>query len=303
MAELDYSIPKKRLPPGAEVHISDTTLRDGAQMPGIVMGEPHKLRIFDYLHQIGIEKVECFVFSEADRTITERMLERGYAYPRVTAWARANKDDIDTVARVGGIDEVGILMSVSDLHIFKKIGFPDRGEAEKSYLSAFSRALEKGLAVRCHLEDVTRSDFSGFVAPLVEKMLALAPDAIIRICDTVGIGLPDPNMELPRGIPHLVRALKALGVKHVETHMHDDFGNAVANSLAGFDYGADWTSAAFLGIGERAGNAKMEEILINLQYVEGLQNQYDLSCLTEFAGFMERELGIAVPGNKAVIGK
>ena len=85
--------------------------------------------------------------------------------------------------------------------------------------------------------------------------------------------------------------------------MHDDFGNAVANSLAGFDYGAGWTSAALLGIGERAGNAAMEEILINLHYTEGFEGRYDLSCLMELVRFMEAELGIVVPGNKAVVGK
>lgn len=303
MTDAEYSIPPKKLPPGAEVHLSDTTLRDGSQMPGIFMSPSHKLRIFDYFHRIGIEKVECFVFSESDRATVERMLERGYEHPAVTGWVRANKEDIDAVTRVEGIRETGILMSVSDLHIFKKIGFASRRDAERSYLDALSYALEKGLAVRCHLEDVTRSDFSGFVVPLVRRILAIAPEAIIRVCDTVGIGLPDPAIEPPRGIPRLVRALKDLGVRHIETHMHDDLGNAVANSLAGFDHGADWTSAAFLGIGERAGNAAMEEILVNLHFTEGLRDRYDLGCLTELAHFMETELGIAVPGNKAVVGK
>jgi isopropylmalate/homocitrate/citramalate synthase len=73
--------------------------------------------------------------------------------------------------------------------------------------------------------------------------------------------------------------------------------------VSGFAYGANWTSATFLGIGERAGNAKMEEILINLQYTEGLENKYNLGCLTEFAEFMEREIGVCVPGNKAIVGK
>lgn len=303
MTDLEYSIPRKKLPPGAEVHLSDTTLRDGAQMPGIFMSPSHKLRIFDYLHRIGIEKVECFVFSESDRATVERMLERGYERPVVTGWARASREDIDAVAAVKGIRETGILMSVSDLHIFRKIGFASRREAERSYLAALDYALGKGLAARCHLEDVTRSDFSGFVVPLVKQIQTIAPEAIIRVCDTVGIGLPDPFMEPPRGIPRLIQALKDLGVRHIETHMHDDFGNAVANSLAGFDYGADWTSAAFLGIGERAGNAAMEEILINLHYTDGITGRYDLGCLTELGHFMETELGIALPGNKAVVGR
>jgi len=303
MENVDYVIPKKRLPPDAEVNISDTTLRDGCQMPGIYISETQKLRIFEYLHLIGIEKLECFVFSPSDRSVAHRMLDRGYAFPEITAWSRANKDDLDIVAGIGGIKEVGILMSVSDLHIFKKIGFSSREAAENSYLDALSHALDKGLAVRCHLEDVTRADFNAFVAPLVEKILEMNQGSIIRVCDTVGIGLPDPDMELPLGIPRLVRALKEIGAKNIETHMHDDFGNAMANSMIGFDYGANWTSAAFLGIGERAGNAKMEEILINLQHIEGLENRYNLECLIEFAEFMEMDIGVCLPGNKAVVGK
>lgn len=297
------SMAKKRLPPGGGVNISDTTLRDGAQMPGIFLSDSHKLRIFEYLHEIGIEKVECFVFSESDRRIVQRMLDQGYPKPRVTGWARANREDLDAVAGLEGIDETGILMSVSDLHIFKKLRFGSRTEAHKAYVSALSYALEKGLTVRCHLEDVTRADFYGFVAPLVREILQLHPDAILRLCDTVGIGLPDPNMDLPRSVPRLISATGGLGARSIETHMHDDFGLAVANSLIGFDYGARWTSATFLGIGERAGNAKLEEILINLHHVEGMEGRYNLSCLSEFAEFMEREVGVCLPANKAVVGR
>ena len=300
---MDYVIPKKKLPPGAEVNISDTTLRDGCQMPGIYMSETHKLRVFEYLHLIGIEKLECFVFSPSDQNVAHKMLDRGHAYPEITAWSRANKDDLNVAAGIGGIKEVGILMSVSDLHIFKKIGFSSREAAKNSYLDALSYALDRGLAVRCHLEDVTRADFNAFVVPLVEKILEMVPDSIIRVCDTVGIGLPDPHMELPRGIPRLIRALKEMGVKNIETHMHDDLGNAVANSMIGFDCGANWTSATFLGIGERAGNAKMEEVLVNLQYIDGLENRYNLECLIEFAEFMERDIGVHLSSNKAVVGK
>ncbi len=288
--------------PTADVNISDTTIRDGCQMPGIHMTETQKLGIYDYLHRIGIEKIECFLFSDSDKKVASMMLERDYSKPEVTGWARANESDINEVLTIGGIKETGILMSISDAHIYKKLGLT-RESAESKYLSALAYALDKGLKARCHLEDCTNSDFEGFTLPFVEKILKMYPDAMIRFCDTLGIGLPDPGIKPPRGVPQSIKRLKELGVRSIETHMHDDLGNAVGNSLIGFEYGANWTSATFLGIGERAGNAELEKILINLYFTEGLQNKYDLSCLAEFAEFMETGCGIYVPRNKAVVGK
>lgn len=300
----DYDdLPKIKLPLGQEVFISDSTIRDGAQMPGIVMKSSHKIQIYEYLHQIGIEKLESFVYNERDRNAIKLMMDRGYEFPEVTGWARANPADIDIVLSVDGIEETGILMSVSDPHIFDKMGLPTREAAEEKYLNALQYAVDHGLKTRAHVEDMTRADNNDFTYPLVEKILDIDPNCTIRICDTIGFGMPFAEVDEPFGIPSITKHLiDTLGAKNVETHCHDDFGLAVANSIAGYWYGANWSNVTFLGIGERAGNAEMEKLLLLARRVEGF-DKYNLDCLVEFARFMENEIGIRIPRNKSVVGK
>ncbi len=296
-------MPKIKLPLDQEIKVSDSTLRDGAQMPGIVLKKSHKLRIYDYLHDIGIEKVEIFLYNERDRSAVRDMLGRGYDVPEVTGWARAAPKDIDLVIGMDGIEETGILMSVSDVHIFDKMGLDSREEAEKKYLNALQYAIDHDLRVRCHLEDITRADFEGFVTPFVKKILEIAPDALIRVCDTLNYGLPFPEVDLPYGIPKMVKLLKGLGVKDLETHVHDDFGLGLTNTLAGYWYGANWSNLTFLGIGERAGNTEIEKLLIFLICRVGGFQKYNPASLVKFAEYMENEIGIRVPRNKAIVGK
>ena len=296
-------LPKIKLPLGQEVFISDSTIRDGSQMPGIVMKKKHKLKIYDYLNRIGIEKLETFVYNERDREAVKEMLKIGHEFPEVTGWARANPKDIDFVLDMDGIKETGILMSVSDSHIIDKMGLKNREEAQMKYIETIQYAVDHGLRTRAHIEDMTRADNEGFVFPLVEKILEIDPECTIRLCDTLGYGLPFPDVDEPYGIPYIVKRLLEIGTKNIETHVHDDFGMSVACSIAGYWYGANWSSLTFLGIGERAGNAELEKVAMFLiQRVEGFQ-KYDLRSVTEFAEFMEREMGIRVPRNKSVVGK
>ncbi|MDY6964356.1 MAG: isopropylmalate synthase [Halobacteriota archaeon] len=297
-------LPKIKLPEGnSDINISDSTIRDGSQMPGIVMKGRHKLQIFEYLHRIGVEKLETFLFTKGDQSIVKEMLNRGYEIPEITGWARANPKDIDYVINMDGIEETGILMSVSDSHIIDKMGLKNREEAEKKYLEALDYAIDHGLRVRCHLEDVTRSDVEGFLIPFTKKIIERSPDAIIRLCDTLGYGVPFIDSIYPYSLPKMIREMKNIGVKNIETHVHDDFGLGSATSLAGFWYGANWSSLTFLGIGERAGNSEIEKMLIFLEYrLEGF-HKYNLECFTEFSRYIEDELGIRVPRNKAVVGK
>ncbi|WMW25734.1 isopropylmalate synthase [Methanolobus sediminis] len=299
----DYDdLPKIKLPLGQEVSISDSTIRDGAQMPGIVMKSQQKLQIYEYLHKIGIEKLESFVYNERDRKAIKLMMDHGYEFPEVTGWARANPADIDMVLNIDGIEETGILMSVSDPHIVDKMGLT-RETAEEKYLNALQYAVDHGLRTRAHIEDMTRADNYDFTFPLIKKIMDIDPDCTIRICDTIGFGIPFMDVDEPFGMPMITKYLKdELNVKNIETHCHDDFGLAVANSIAGYWHGANWSNVTFLGIGERAGNAEMEKLLLFLaRRIEGF-DKYNLDCLVEFSRFMEREIGIRIPRNKSVVG-
>ncbi|WP_305064495.1 homocitrate synthase/isopropylmalate synthase family protein [Methanococcoides sp.] len=296
-------LPKIKLPKGQEVSISDSTLRDGAQMPGIVLKADHKVKIYEYLHKIGIEKLETFVYNKRDRNAISMMLDRGYEFPEVTGWARAVTSDIDLVLDIGAIEETGILMSVSDVHIFDKMGLPSREAAEEKYLDALQYAVDHGLRTRAHIEDMTRADNVDFVYPMIKKILEIDPKCTIRLCDTIGFGVPFVDVEEPFGIPEMVRHVKEeLKAVNIETHCHDDFGLAVANSIAGYWHGANWSNVTFLGIGERAGNAELEKLLLFLgRRVEGF-DKYNLESIFEFAKFMQSEVGIRIPRNKSVVG-
>ena len=296
-------INKIKFPLEQEIFISDSTIRDGLQMPGIVMTASHKVKIYEYLHKIGIEKLETFVFNERDKDAVKGMLDIGYEKPEVTGWARANPNDIDAVLEIDEIKETGILMSVSDVHIFDKIGFESKEEAESKYLEAFDYAIDHGLKVRAHLEDMTRSDMEGFVFPLIKKLLERDDETILRVCDTTGFGLPFENVGLPMSIPKTIKALRDMGANNIETHVHDDYGYGIANTMAGYWYGANWSNLTFLGIGERSGNTELEKILVFfVTRVEGFE-KYDLQSLTEFANYMEQNIGLRVPRNKSVVGK
>ncbi|BDC36522.1 MAG: isopropylmalate synthase [Candidatus Methanoliparum thermophilum] len=303
MAEIDLKIPKIQKPENFIAKISDTTLRDGSQMPGVVMKLSQSIKIFEYLEQLGIEKTEIFLYSNKDRIAAKTMINRNKGITEITGWARANPEDIDLVLNFDQIKEVGILMSVSDIHLDYKLKM-SREDAREKYLDALQYAVDHGLKTRCHLEDMTRSDLDGFVFPLVKDILDIAPDTIIRICDTVGVGLPYEESPLPVSIPKIIKNLKEIGVKEIETHMHDDFGMAVINSIVGYFYNAQWSNLTFLGIGERAGNAEMEKIILFLSTrIEGYENKYNLSKLVEFSRYIQKEIGIKVPPNKAIIGR
>ncbi len=297
-------LPKLKLPYGNEIFISDSTIRDGSQMPGIVLTRDHKLQIYEYLHEIGIEKLEAFVFNQRDKDAVKLMFDRGYESPEITGWSRASRGDIDKILEVDGIEETGILMSVSDTHITSKMRLSGREEAEEKYLDALQYAVDHGLRTRAHLEDMTRADNYNFVFPLIEKIMEIDPDCVIRVCDTVGYGLPYIGIDEPYGIPKIVEYLKKeIKVKNIETHIHDDYGMGTASSIAGYWHGANWCSVTFLGIGERAGNTGMEKILLFLaDRVEGFE-KYNLEPISRFTDFMEKALGLRTPRNKPVVGK
>src|SRR5512136_3127652 len=287
-------LPRLKLPLANEVFVSDSTLRDGAQMPGVVMKVKDRLKIFEYLHRINIEKLELFLFTKSDKEAARAMIDCGYSQPEVTGWSRANPKDIDLVLEMDVIKETGILMSISDIHIRTKMGLKSRDEAEDKYLKALDYALDHGLCTRAHLEDITRADLEGFVYPLVSKILERDPNCTLRICDTLGLGVPFETAPNLYNIPLMVERLLSLGARNVETHIHDDFGLGTANSLAGYWYGANWSNLTFLGIGERAGNSELEKVLLFLvQRIEGFQ-KYDLSRLSEFAEYMEEHVGIRI---------
>jgi isopropylmalate/homocitrate/citramalate synthase len=278
--------------------ITDTTLRDGAQDPCFaIFPNEAKLRYFDLLHEMDngtgtIDAVEVFIYQKRDLWTLEKLLERGYDFPRVTTWTRATPKDIRDLVQVsaGRITETGMLASCSDHHIFDRLGFRSKEEAVEKYLAPILTACEHGITPRVHLEDATRSDVEGWVIPFMGRVMEETQGrARFRVCDTLGLGSPDPYAALPFGIPRLVSTLSRASGAELEFHGHNDFGYGTANSMAAFRYGCKRANVTFAGLGERTGNVALEQVLVNYirEYGDpGLK----LEALTEMAALMQREV-------------
>jgi isopropylmalate/homocitrate/citramalate synthase len=290
-------------------HITDTTLRDGAQDPCFaIFPNEAKLRYFDLLHKLDnstgvIDNVEVFIYQKRDQWTLEKLLERGYDFPRVTTWTRANSKDIrDLVHITGGrVKETGMLASCSDHHIFDRLGFRSKEEAIEKFLAPILTACENGITPRVHLEDATRADIEGWVIPfMLRVMKETGGKARFRICDTLGIGSPDPYAAIPLGIPRLVSRLFQVSEAEIEFHGHNDFGYGAANSMAAFRYGCKKVNIGFAGLGERTGNAALEQVLVN--YIREYGNPgLKLEALVEIADLIRTEV-VSIPEKQPIIG-
>lgn len=295
-----------------KLYITDTTFRDGQQSRSPYTVEEIS-KLFDLLHKLDngsgiIRQSEFFLYSKVDREAVTKCMEKGYDYPEVTAWIRAKKEDFQLVKDMG-IKETGILVSCSDYHIFKKLKMT-RSQAMEQYLSIVSAALEAGIIPRCHLEDITRADFYGFVLPFVNKLMELSKQAKmpvkIRACDTLGLGVSIPGVALPRSVPQIIYGLvnyAEVPSEWLEWHGHNDFYRAVTNSTTAWLYGAANVNTSLLGIGERTGNTPLEAMVMEYVQLRGDTGGMDLKVITEIAEFFENELNYEIPPRTPFVGR
>jgi isopropylmalate/homocitrate/citramalate synthase len=290
--------------------ITDTTLRDGSQDPRFALF-PHetKLRYFDLLHKLdngtgGIENLEVFIYQKRDQWVLEKLLERGYEFPRVTTWTRATPKDIKLLVSIsqGQVKETGMLASASDHHIFDRLGYQSKEAAIEKYLAPILAAVENGIRPRVHLEDATKADIPGFVIPFVKRVMEETKgEACFRVCDTMGWGVPYPRASLPAGIPKLISILLEETGAELEFHGHNDFGLAIANSVAAWVYGCNRVNATFAGMGERTGNTSLEQMVAALIRFFG-DPGFDLHVLGKMADLISREVH-AISSRAPIIGK
>jgi len=294
-----------------DIWITDTTFRDGQQSRPPYTPE-QIVKIFDFMHRMSgpkgvIRQSEFFLYSDKDREAVRLCMERGYRFPEITGWIRANRNDFKLVKDMG-LKETGILTSCSDYHIFLKLNM-SRKDAMKQYLGIAAASLEQGIIPRCHLEDVTRSDFYGFVIPFVQELMKLSEEARlpvkIRACDTMGYGFPFPGTALPRGVPEIFYALIHDGgvpSAQLEWHGHNDFHKVLINGVAAWLYGCSSVNGALLGFGERTGNTPIEALLIDYISLTGDDAGIDTGAITEMAEFFRREMGFFIPANYPFVG-
>jgi len=299
-----YDIPER-------IWITDTTFRDGQQARPPYTPE-QILRIYDLLHEIDgdtglIRQCEFFLYSQRDREAVELCKARGYKFPEVTGWIRAVEADFKLVAKMG-LSETGILTSVSDYHIFFKLR-KTRGQTMNAYLDIAKSALDNGVIPRCHFEDITRADYEGFVLPFADELMKLAGEynkpVKIRLCDTLGFGLPWSGAALPRSVPKLICGLRQIGVpsEWLEWHGHNDLHLAVINSATAWLYGCSAANATIFGYGERTGNSPLEALVVEHAQLKGMTEGVNYAVITELAEYAEKELGFEIPHNYPLVGR
>ena len=302
--KVKYEIPEK-------IWITDTTFRDGQQARPPYKSE-QILKIYDLLHEIDggtglIRQCEFFLYSNRDREAIELCKERGYKFPEITGWIRAVAADFKLVSQMG-LDETGILTSASDYHIFLKLR-KTRAQAMNAYLDIAKAALDSGVTPRCHFEDITRADYKGFVLPFAAELMKLSAEynkpVKIRLCDTLGFGLPWAEVSLPRSVPKLVHGLRKIGVpsEWLEWHGHNDLHKVQVNAATAWLYGCSAANAAIFGCGERTGNPPLEALVVEHAQLKGMTQGVNYAAITELAEYARKELGHEIPQNYPLVGQ
>lgn len=295
-----------------EIFITDSTFRDGQQSR-----EPYTTQqivdIFKMMSKLSgpngvIRATEFFTYSDRDKKAIRACQELGLEFPHITTWIRAQKEDFKIVKEMG-VKETGILTSCSDYHIFYKLG-KTRQQAMDHYLSVVYDAFEAGITPRCHLEDITRADFYGFVVPFVRRIQEMADEAgmtaKIRVCDTMGYGVPYSGTALPRSVPGIIYGLQQYtGVpsENLEWHGHNDFYKAVVNGATAWLYGCGAVNCTLFGIGERTGNIPVEAMMFEYAQLTGSLNGMDTTVITDLARYYEEQIGFTLPAQTPFAGE
>ena len=309
--KIDFDNNVLPLNPAPERWITDTTFRDGQQAR-----PPYSVRqivdIFTLLSRLGgpngiIRQSEFFLYSDKDKQAVETCKNLNLPFPEITGWIRAREEDFEIVKELG-LKETGILTSVSDYHIFLKLK-KNRSRVIKDYLKVVSKSLENGIIPRCHFEDVTRADIFGFVIPFAYQLMQLAREAQmpvkIRLCDTMGFGVPYSQACLPRSIPKLINVMITeadVPKEWLEWHGHNDFHKVLVNATTAWLFGCSSANGTLLGFGERTGNPPIEGLIIDYISLLGEENGINTQVITEIANYFSEEIGVNIPSNYPFVG-
>ena len=276
------------------VIIDDTTLRDGEQTAGVVFSRREKLTIARMLDAIGVQELECGIpaMGEEERETVRALVDLGLN-ARLITWNRALIPDIRASIDCG-VMAVDISLSVSDQMIAHKLR-KSREWVKEQLKCALGFAKEHGLYVSVGGEDASRADIH-FLIELMEITRELGGDRF-RFCDTLGILDPFTMYDKVRGLRRAVPELD------MEVHTHNDLGMATANAIAGIRAGARFVNTTVNGLGERAGNAALEEVVMGLKLACGIDPGIDTHRFQDISRFVARASHRPVPPWKAVVGE
>jgi len=278
----------------SKIRVFDTTLRDGEQTPGVSLTPENKLRIAQRLDELGVDVIEAgfAAVSDGEMEAVKLIAAQGLK-AEICSAARGTRGDIDAVAK-SGADSIHLIIPVSDLHIEFKLK-KTREQVLQITRDMVKHAKAQGLIVELSAEDATRADVA-----YLKKMFTIGIEAgadRVVACDTVGVLTPERSYEL------FADLRKALKVPVVSVHCHNDFGMAVANTIAALRAGANQFHATINGLGERAGNASLEEIVVSLISLYKLKLGIKTQQLYSISQLVSRLTGVYVQPNKAIVGE
>ena len=278
------------------VRIFDTTLRDGEQTPGVSLSPEKKLNIAEKLDVLGIDAIETGfpVISDGERE-SVKMITNENLKAELCGLARTNKKDIDAAIDCG-LDYIHTFIATSDIHLEYKLKMT-RDEALGKAIEAVEYGKSHGLQVEFSAEDATRTDRE-FLKQVFGEVAKAGADRI-DIPDTVGYSTPQYIGQITKD---------AIDVTNlpISVHCHNDFGLAVANAISGIQAGAQCAHVTINGIGERAGNASLEELVMalnSLQFEQKWETNINTKLLYDTSRYVSKLIGISVQPNKAIVGE
>lgn len=275
-----------------KIYLVDTTLRDGEQTAGVVFANREKIQIARMLDEVGVDEIEAGIpVMGGDEKETVAAIAKLGLKARIMAWNRAVISDIQESIRCG-VDAVAISIATSDLHIKHKLR-SSREEVLDRMVKAVEFAKKEGVYVSANAEDASRSD-EEFLLQFVKAAKEAGADRI-RYCDTVGIMTP---IEIYKRIERIRNAVDI----DIEMHTHDDFGMATANAIAGVNAGATHVGVTVNGLGERAGNAALEEVVMALKYLLDFDMEQKTQRLRELCEYVAKASNRILPSWKAIVG-
>ncbi len=285
------------------IQIFDTTLRDGEQSPGIALQPEEKAEIAEQLERLGVDVIEAgFAAASPGDFEGVRAVAAAARRATVASLCRTRREDLDAGAEAlqdARRSRLHIFLATSPIHMQKKLRLtPDEVVAQAAWAIAYGRALADEIEFSC--EDATRSDPS-FVARVCREAIAAGAD-VVNLPDTVGFALPNEYAAFFDEVRGLCPELESVTLS---AHCHDDLGLAVANSLAAVEAGVEQVECTVNGIGERAGNAALEEIVMALRVRHdqlGVDTGIDPAEIGASSALVGRLTGYDVPPNKAIVG-
>ncbi len=275
-----------------KIYIVDTTLRDGEQTAGVVFANREKIQIAKMLDEIGVDEIEAGtpVMGGDEKDAITAIAKLGLN-ARIMAWNRAVIKDIQQSLQCG-VGAVAISIATSDMHIKDKL-HSTREEVLEKMVKAVEYAKKEGVYVSANAEDASRSD-EEYLIQFIKAAKQAGADRI-RYCDTVGIMTP---LEIYERIKRIRQAVDI----DIEMHTHNDFGMATANAITGVSAGATHVGVTVNGLGERAGNAALEEVVMALKHLLGFDMKQNTRKFREICEYVAKASGRDLPSWKAIVG-